>query len=157
MRKEERHFAGPCSGQNDCGVCIANKKGRTSLPGHRHFRAARVRQTPQWGAPDMKKPVGSNGTVDLPTCRCPFLQEAGEAVVEHLRDSSWEDGSTRERSTLTVFVEDGKVKVCLNDRNSNSSLFRAADTLLEALQSLNEALAPTGHADWRAWNFKKRK
>lgn len=105
----------------------------------------------------MKKPAESNGVLDSPTCRCPYLAEAGEYLIEHLRDSAWEDGTHRERSTLTVFVEDGKVKVCLNDRNSNSSLFRAADTLLEALQSLNEALAPTGHADWRAWNFKKRK
>jgi hypothetical protein len=54
-----------------------------------------------------------------------------------------------------VFVDEGRVKASLNDKDVNASLFRAGLSLTDALKSLEKALQPGGDADWRTWKPSK--
>lgn len=77
-------------------------------------------------------------------------------VLEHLTHAEWEDGGARETSTLTIFVEEGLVKIGLNDRDAQRTLYRSADTLEGAIAAVEKALAGPG-ADWRPWKGRRRK
>ena len=70
------------------------------------------------------------------------------AVTEYLTESAYPDGSARERAVISLFREDGRVKVCLNDRDTGRTLWRSADGVEDAL-ILVEAALTDGTADWR--------
>lgn len=70
------------------------------------------------------------------------------ALLEYLSAEQYPDGSSRERATLMLLVEDGLCKVCLSDRDTGRSLWRAGQRLEEALKSLEEALSGA-NPDWR--------
>lgn len=70
------------------------------------------------------------------------------AVAEYLTATNYPDGSPRERSVLSVFIEDGRVKVCLNDRDAARTLWRSADGIEDAVALLDLAIVD-GTADWR--------
>jgi len=70
-------------------------------------------------------------------------------VWEYFTSVSYEDGSARQTSTLMLFAESGTVKVCLNDRDADQSLWAAGLTPEAALTSL-EGMLGSGAADWRA-------
>jgi hypothetical protein len=69
------------------------------------------------------------------------------AIWEFLSLSS-DGGKRRETSTLLVFVQDGQVLVCLNDRQEGRSTFQGAPTLREAMVALEERLS-LGGVEWR--------
>lgn len=54
---------------------------------------------------------------------------------------------------LTLFYEDGKYKICLNDRPNNQSLFVASETLSEAFRIGDRQLG-TGRAKWHKRGYK---
>ena len=105
----------------------------------------------------MKKPEGlpAGGPSPLPADLCIMLK--CPSLVEHLSAEQWDDGTPRERSTLTVFIEEGQFKLCLNDRNQGSSLFVASQSLREAVKALEKRLDGSQAADWRPWKRKGRK
>lgn len=70
------------------------------------------------------------------------------AVVEYLTAVCYPDGSNRERSTISVFIEDGVVKVCLSDRDQARTLWRSGVSVEDALMAL-ESCVVDGTADWR--------
>lgn len=70
------------------------------------------------------------------------------ALTEYLTAGTWEDGTTRETSTLLVFWQDGIYKVCLNDRASEKTLWASGGSILDALDAL-EAMLATGQGEWR--------
>lgn len=90
------------------------------------------------------RPRGEDGQVATDTV---FAKRHPE-LWSHLADEQYEDGSPRERSTLMVFVEDGLVKLCLNDRDQNRTAWISALTLQEAMGALEKGLAG-GRLDWR--------
>lgn len=59
-----------------------------------------------------------------------------------------DEGARRETSTLLLFVQDGRMTICLNDRQRGRSVFQSAPTLREAMVCLDEALT-SGSAEWR--------
>lgn len=77
-------------------------------------------------------------------------------LLEHMSDESWEDGSARETSTLTLKVEAGRWNVALNDRCAKASGYVTADTMEGALEALETALEEC-RVDWRPWGGRKRK
>jgi len=70
------------------------------------------------------------------------------AVVEYLTASTYPDGSARERSTISIFVEDGVVKACLSDRDQARTLWRSGASVEDAVMALEGAVVD-GTADWR--------
>lgn len=69
------------------------------------------------------------------------------ALVEYLTRRVV-DGQQIQTATLLLFAEEGSWKVCLNDRASELVAFRAGQTVQEALDSLEAALADNS-LDWR--------
>lgn len=72
-----------------------------------------------------------------------------ETVWAYMTDTVYEDGSARECASLLVFVEEGTVKTCLNDRQEGRTMWATGSCLEDCLLSLEERLA-SGRGDWRA-------
>lgn len=77
-----------------------------------------------------------------------FIEGLFPTLWEYLSADAWPDGSERETSTVTMFVEQGMVKVCLSDRANDRSAWSSGETLEEAVLSLEGALA-ADRTDWR--------
>lgn len=75
---------------------------------------------------------------------------------EMLTETSYADGSKRQSSSLTVFCEDGVVKLMLNDRDNGRMAFVTQETFEMALATLEGKLAVEG-LEWRKnqWAGKK--
>lgn len=82
--------------------------------------------------------------------------EAFPMVWEYLTAATFEDGAARETSTLAVFVEEGMVKVALNDRAERRSVYLTGSDLRAALKAL-EAVLGEGNPDWRVWGKGAKK
>jgi len=79
-----------------------------------------------------------------------------EQVSEYLVTTTWEDGTPREPSALSVSVSDGMLLLALNDKDLKQSIYTSAETLQDALKLLEDALR-TSRASWRPWKQGKRK
>lgn len=139
-----------------CIACYENKKGKTNWKGHLGYHAPRVvKRDPR--REFMKRPESSvrQPGVNFPP-RDGKAWEKYPLLYEHLSHCFWEDGKARTVSTLTVFCEDGAVKVALNDREAECSLFVSGDTIQACLASLEKRLDGTASPDWRAWGKRKK-
>lgn len=74
--------------------------------------------------------------------------ESHPALHEYLTLTEYEPGQPRETAMLLFFVEDGRWKAALQDRQEARSLWVTADTVPAALDAL-EAILQSGTADWR--------
>lgn len=80
----------------------------------------------------------------------PEWQGCFPTVCEYCTTDRYADGSARERSSLTVRVQEGKLLVVLSDPTVTRSLYRVGQTVELAVLAIEEAL--TGNtADWRRW------
>lgn len=70
------------------------------------------------------------------------------AIAEYLTLTKWESGKPRKTTTLTLFVEDGAFKVCVNDRDGGRVAFVTGNALGEVWDALEGGLA-TASLDWR--------
>lgn len=139
-----------------CWCCYANRKRRSNFRGHAGYQASPRPVSASW-SDNVQRPTtqDSPGRDQHPVAedalgvKCPLL-------VQHLSDVLWDDGKPRTPSTLTIFVEDGRVKLALNDREASASLYVAGDSLKQALGSLEKALSGPGRPDWRAWKGKRK-
>lgn len=69
-------------------------------------------------------------------------------LLEFLTLARWPDGAARETGTAMVFVDDGKWKIWLHDRDGKAGCFVAGTSLDGALAAAEGAVA--GQAgDWR--------
>lgn len=78
-------------------------------------------------------------------------------VWEHLASLVGPDGKSRLGSTLTVFVAEGLVKVCLNDRDQQLTCFVTSKGVGQALEALEKGLQGDS-LDWRRvkpWKGRK--
>lgn len=84
------------------------------------------------------------------------FQKDYPALYEYLSAVLFSDGSPRETSTMTIFVEHGRFKAAVNDRHNEGVLFCSADTYGELMEVVEECLK-TGDGDWRDKSGKRRK
>lgn len=63
-----------------------------------------------------------------------------EALAEYLTMVNYPDGGQRRTGTLTVFYDAPEWRVCLNDRDTDRSLWATGESLPEALQALDSML-----------------
>jgi len=79
---------------------------------------------------------------------CPWLSKSCPALFEFLTVGELANGELRQTSTVTIFTEGGMWKACLNERDSEATLFASGENLEACLDNLEERLkAP--HVDWR--------
>lgn len=69
-------------------------------------------------------------------------------LVEFLSCTAYPDGAPRKAGTLTLFVEEGYFKACLNDRDQSLTAW-AADSSLEALLDGLERGLQSDTLTWR--------
>lgn len=77
------------------------------------------------------------------------------ALMEYLTSATWPEGDARETSTLLVFVEEGRFKGVLNDREQARSLWASSPSLAGLLEALEGMLA-SGSAEWREQRGKRK-
>lgn len=96
----------------------------------------------------------------------------GQVAVAAAQDAAWakkfptmydymvklhfDDGSSRQVSKVSIFVENGVWKAALNDPEERCSVYVAGETVEGALKALEAALA-SGNAEWRGWNGNTKK
>lgn len=105
----------------------------------------------------MKKP-SSTIAADGRPCDVPdhASLKAMPLLMEMLTTDRWDDGTPRLPSAISLFIEDGRWKAAINDKDLRASLYVTADTLVGALKALESALASPS-PDWRGWNKGKGK
>lgn len=108
------------------------------------------------GCPMKKPEVKPRRGEGKPGCEDKFLKGDCPTLVQFLTDDKYDDGTPRERCTITLFVEDGKIKAALNDKNVQASMFRSADAVLDVLEALEAALSDGEGDSWYPWK-KNRK
>lgn len=96
----------------------------------------------------MAVPDASSSPAGFLSQTCSVLS-ASPGLLDYLTANTFPDGTVRELSNLLVFVEDGVIKVCLNDRANGCSLWRSGTDILDVLASVDAAIQK-GTADWRA-------
>ena len=98
----------------------------------------------------MRKPVdraeGGGPSVQLDDGGA--LLSAYPHVVEYCVESSWDDGAPRETSTLLLFVEEGRWKLCLHDRALSRSAWVSGASPEACLEALEAALG-SEVVEWR--------
>lgn len=132
-----------------CGSCYANLRGRANYKGHAGYRPinrGEVLTMAQWirregAAPSGKVMQPSPDEVEW------FMEHP--ALCEHLSLDRWEDGTSRETSTLLVFWDAGAWKVCLNDRSGGRVAFLSGSSPTSLLEALERSLQEDS-LDWRA-------
>lgn len=131
-----------------CPFCIANVRGRSNYGGHAGFRP--------YGRPPgvirgvwMKKPDVLDRSESSVSCATDVAFHGRYPTLwEYLTTTRWEDSSPRMTATLTVFVEDGVVKLCLADRAMSRTGWCSGKTFLEALEAVEGALR-LDRMEWR--------
>lgn len=93
-----------------------------------------------------RKVLDGQGTEErAQACR---LTESLPSLAEFLSETVWEDGTARQTGTLMVFVEEGRWKGWLHDRDQGCSAFLSNTTLSNLLACLDTALAGD-EVEWR--------
>jgi len=106
--------------------------------------ALRKRSQPAAGEPSELKLVEDDGFY----ARWPH-------VFDFLTQLRWEDGTPRQVGTVVLFVEDGKPKACLSDKDADEVCFVTGGGFLEALD-LAEAGLGMDKLDWRHSKARRR-
>lgn len=104
----------------------------------------------------LRRPTGPAESHDLSVPFDELMASRYPTVWSYLSDAVYEDGSSRQTSSLVVFVEDGLVKVCLSDRDQERSAFAAGSCLLDALEAINVGLE-TNAIQWRRQRQQRKK
>lgn len=77
-------------------------------------------------------------------------------VWEYLTHDTYDDGATRERSSLSIRVEGSAILLALNDQDMRQGAYTQAGSVQQALSLLEEALSK-GQVTWRPWGGNKKK
>jgi hypothetical protein len=137
--KQERRF---------CGKCWDNKKGRGAHPGHLWF-TSRSASYMEERLMAMKRPAQQQLAAGAPAVSSDEeMSLLYPGIWEYMVETAWDDGKARKTSTLTVFCEDGLVKVCLSDREQDKTTWASGTSLADCLASMEVKIA-TGNVEWR--------
>lgn len=78
----------------------------------------------------------------------PELRACYPNLYEYLATMTYEDGTPRKASSLTLFVADGQIKAVLKDPDNNRSIWSSGDTM-EAMLLALDAMLESPDAVWR--------
>lgn len=95
----------------------------------------------------MKKPGGAGPSGAGPLQLGDYLP-LYPTLTDYLTCEAWEDGTPRVPATVMLFAQDGRWKVCINDKAMSRVAFIAGLTPESALQAAEDGLA-SDDLDWR--------
>lgn len=96
----------------------------------------------------MKKPGGAGPAGAGPLQLGDYLT-LYPSLADYLTCEKWDDGSPRVPATVMLFMQDGRWKVCVNDKAMGRVAFVAGVTPEAALQAVEDGLRGDD-LDWRA-------
>jgi hypothetical protein len=143
-------------GNGWCGLCYENRRGRANHKHHWGYRPMRLDTSGGLEAVLKKRDAGPAGVGwkgELSPGKWGTLYPS---IWEMLTTAAWPDGSPRTLSTLTIFVEDGQIKLCLNDRDQGLTGWASAGNVEEALKAMEAALKED-RMEWRRAKEKPMK
>jgi hypothetical protein len=152
-RRKGMRFFCPCHGWPWCGQHYEKVRKRS---GGRHRARPERKICGKIGDAIMglSRPSDNPSPVRVAGAGVASAFAAGNPVLwEYLTADQYDDGSRRTPSSLLVFVESGVVKVCLNDREVDRTLWASGGSLEDALAAL-DLKAGDGSADWRSKDKK---
>ena len=100
-----------------------------------------------------KDSIKSLSPPDVSTSACQILP-LGTALFDHMTQQSWEDGSERPTTTLSISYGDGRFLGCVRDRATARIAYLSGDTLSELLDAIQQALE-SEQMVWRKDPFAK--
>lgn len=80
--------------------------------------------------------------------RDPRVEKDFPALWDLMTTTKLKDGKVRRTMTVLLFVDDGKWKACLNDRENGVTAFVSGDTAQALLMSIEEGLQGDS-LEWR--------
>lgn len=106
----------------------------------------------------LKRRSGPNGGRDVGVGS--FVTDSSVAGVDPLTHAflcleKWPDGSARRTGTLLLFVDQGKLKACVTDRDAQLVAFVSGDSLPGLLDALERGLRDDT-LDWRQMRYQGR-
>lgn len=131
-----------------CAACYAARRGREA--GHRKLPRLPVPVFNPFEAADMamKRPDAEA----TPQAGQPLQDEVFSGfyptLFSHMSETRWDDGKPRKTTTLLVFVENGKWKAHVNDRDGRRGFWVSADAWEQLLESADEAIDSVS-TEWR--------
>jgi hypothetical protein len=98
----------------------------------------------------LRRSASSNGQTGAAGSSAPSAADVSQlpALLEFLSATQWAPGEARQTGTALLLVDDGRVKVCLSDRDQGLVLFVTVPSLVDAVSGAEDALRDPG-ADWR--------
>lgn len=97
----------------------------------------------------LKLPPTRAGQVATPqdVSSSPFVREY-PCLWEWMTLTAWEDGTSRNPTSITLFLDEGRLKAAVNDREGNRVAFVSAWTVEDLLRSVEDGLLGQS-LDWR--------
>lgn len=140
-----------CGGPGGCLICYSNGRKRTNISGHFGFiQPRKVR----WYVPLSQKFRVTVSTDDrsrtVVALADDAFAQAYPTLSSFLTETEWEDGSTREAASVTLFIDDGLFKLALNDRDGERTAYVAKSMFKACWEALEKGLVG-GSLDWRKW------
>jgi len=139
-----------------CWGCYENIRGKANHRGHLKYRSPPASKPYYWSQ-EMKKPISTGealGKSDIPDDTT-FAKDF-PALWEYLTHDTYDDGSSRERSTIKLRVESGRWLLAVNNEDARQSAYTTGTTLKETLKACNKALQDET-AEFRSWGGTKKK
>lgn len=123
-----------------CGMCYSNLKGRSNYEGHAGYRAPKQKVFCIMGfVDDRRGSRGPGGGGDKPMSLADFGADYPR-LFEMFTVTEYEDGTSRDTSSISVFYDEGRLKLCLNDKQEGFSAFVTANSVEEGLLALEVGL-----------------
>jgi len=85
----------------------------------------------------------------------PFF-EGRDPIWDYLTSEQYDDGTPREKSTLSLMVNKDGFRLALNDADNRRGLYTQGRSVDECMMLMSEALAD-GTARWYSWGERKKK
>ena len=93
------------------------------------------------------KPGERNGPLEA-AFNDPDFYKSYPTLAAYLTETKYQDNTPRTTATILVFCESSVLRVCVNDRDNNRSVFFTGESLEVALMAAENALS-TNTAEWR--------
>jgi len=132
-----------------CPLCYEGLRHRRTHKGHHGYRQ------PKKGRDDVALRIvragrgeeGASGGAARPVKPSAYFKTL-PVLWEFLTTVVWDDGERRTTGTVLYFFDEGRLKACLSDRDSDRVAFVTAGTWEELQEAIDAGLAD-GSLDWR--------